>query len=156
MSIFSAHLLKSRVVLIYFVPNSNCSKIFILSLKLKSKMKSFLGSLSCTRGHENWRKWIVWFFGSFMYSGSWKLEKNEEWDFGIGTWNFAKIRQFIFLQFSWPQVHETSQKLDNSFVSNFTTLGTYMKLHKNQMIHMMDQKKFLSLLPAASPIFNHF
>ena len=47
MSIFSAHLLKSRVVLIYFVPNSNCSKIFILSSKLKLKMKSFLGSLSC-------------------------------------------------------------------------------------------------------------
>ena len=40
MSIFSAHLLKSRVVLIYFVPNSNCSNIFILSSKLK--MKSFL------------------------------------------------------------------------------------------------------------------
>ena len=46
MSIFSAHLLRSRVVLIYFVRNSNCSKIFILSSKLK--MKSFLVSLSCT------------------------------------------------------------------------------------------------------------
>ena len=49
MSIFSAHLLKSRVVLIYFVTNSNCSKIFILSSKLKLKMKSFLGSLSCKK-----------------------------------------------------------------------------------------------------------
>ena len=47
---------ETRVVLIYFVPNSNCSKIFILSLKLK--MQSFLGSLSCkkVRIQEVWLK----------------------------------------------------------------------------------------------------
>ena len=47
MSICSAHLLRSRVVLIDFARNSNCSKFFTLSSKLKLKMTSFLGSLSC-------------------------------------------------------------------------------------------------------------
>ena len=35
-----------------------------------------------------------------------------------GTWNFKKIRCFIFLQLSWPWVNKTSQKSEASFFSN--------------------------------------
>ena len=43
--------------------------------------------------------WSVWFLLVFMYLGSWKS---------------SKIRQFNFLQFSWPRVHENPQKSDDS------------------------------------------
>ena len=60
-------------MLIYFVPNSNCSKqIFLLSSKLKLKMKSFLGSLSCK---SNTKKSDKNLFGSERKTTEYKGDK---------------------------------------------------------------------------------
>ena len=50
-----------------------------------------------------------------------------------GTQNFTKIKCFNFLQFSWPRVHETSQKSNPSIFSNCHDPG-YTKHHKNQIL----------------------
>ena len=67
-----------------------------------------------------------------------KLHRNQKLPFSWismtpGTWNFTKIRRFNFLEFSWPPVHETSQKSKASFFLNFHDLR-YMKLRKNQTL----------------------
>ena len=59
-------------MLIYFVGNSNCSKIFISSSKLKLKMKSFLGSLSCK---SNTKKSDKNLFGSERKTTEYKGDK---------------------------------------------------------------------------------
>ena len=89
--------------------------------------------VSCTWGHESWRKlkhlifvrfrvpgvmkirenWSIWFLWSFAYAGSWKLEKIEEfgflWSFVyMGTQNSQKLNDSIFSKIEWPRVHETS------------------------------------------------
>ena len=57
--------------------------------------------------------WSIWFLSSFVYPGSWKLEKIEEfgflWSFVyMGTQNSQKLNASIFSKIEWPRVHETS------------------------------------------------
>ena len=85
--------------------------------------------VSCTRGNENWRKlkylifvnfcvpgvmkigqnWSVWFLWSFVYPGSWKLEKIKVFDIceflcTRGHENWAKLKCLIFVKFRVPGV----------------------------------------------------
>ena len=64
MSICSAHPLRSRVVLIDFAQNSNCSKIFHFIIEVEIEKEVVSGSLSC----NNVRKKITFFqiFGAFV------------------------------------------------------------------------------------------
>ena len=94
---------------------------------------------SCTRGHENsrklkgmifenfhvlgvmkiWENWSVWFLWTFMYRGSWKLQKTEAYeqieasDFCevSHTWKFKKIEASDFCEISCSGGHENSRKL---------------------------------------------
>ena len=104
--------------------------------------------------HKNW---TLQFCPIFMTPGTWKsqksdtliflnfhdpgyvkIHKNETLQFSSifmtpGTWKFKKIRRFDFFQLSWPRVHENSQKLDASILSNFHDPG-YVKIHNNQTL----------------------
>ena len=90
-----------------------------------------------------------------------------------GTWNFTKIKCFNFFQFSWPWVHETSQKSNASIFSNFHKWPRvhetsqkpnvsifsnfhdprYMKHHKNQILIFLQSSIGIRILPipASSP-----
>ena len=63
----------------------------------------------------------------FMTPGTWNLAKIGCFNFSLifmtSTWNLAKISIYNFLQFSWPRVHETLQKLNALVFSNFHDPG---------------------------------
>ena len=74
--------------------------------------------------HDNNKKSDASIFFNFHDPGYMKTNKNQTIQFSSifmtpGTWKFSKIRQFNFLQFLWPRVHENSQKSDNSIFFNF-------------------------------------
>ena len=100
--------------------------------------------VSCTGGHENWIKlkllilvkfhvpgvmkikqnWSFWFLWSFMYPGSWKLDKIEVSDFcevscTRGHENWRKLKYLIFV--------------NTLIFSNFHDPG-YTKIHQNQKL----------------------
>ena len=70
-----------------------------------------------------------------------------------GARNFTKIRHFNFVLFSWPRVHETSQKSDTSILPDFHDPGYTKIKYFNFLqfswprVHETSQKSDTSILP---------
>ena len=111
------------------------------------KNRSVFLQFSLPRVHENSQKSGIPFFFNFHDPGYMKIHKNQALCFSSifmtpGTWKFTKIERFIFLQFSWPRVHEKSQKSDVSFFYNFHDPG-YVKIQKNQTLNLEKTMHFI-------------
>ena len=141
----------------------------------------------CTWGHEIWRKlkhlifvkfrvlgfmkfgenWSIWFLWSFLYLGSWKLEKIQAFDFlwsfmYKGSWKFQKIEAFYLCEVLCTRGHENRRKLNNLNFVNFVYPGhenrrklKYLIFLKFSLVFMttkLTKFKFFNFLL----IFSHF
>ena len=101
----------------------------------KNQMHQF-SRIFMTRVHEISQKSDASILSNINDPRYTKFHKNQMLQFSQifmapGTRNFTKIKHFNFLKFSWPPVHEISQKSNTLVFSNFHDPG-YIEFHKNQ------------------------
>ena len=100
------------------------------------------GSSGYTKFHKNL---MLQFSPIFMTPGYTKIHKNL-------MLQFSPIWSIWFLRFSWPRVHETSEKSHASIFSDFHEPG-YRKLHRNQMLQFSPTFMTPGTRKFISPIF---